>query len=230
MADSIICPTNVIMLLAVLLVVGLIFFYNSCARKERYTHSSVLASNVVNPTAENRTGFVDNPLAGYAAGPETDYNFFNENGNGVSDYDMFFNNGNNVLNQRAGEVSSVPDAAKPESCNAQCQRNHRLRRNMGLSRAVADLPPMDLFGTTVAEPIFFNRVTGKPIQSLYNNPADQRAGMIDRLNRIGNFESPGYDQIGDVPNTVAPLPSTATSTFNPNTGTIAVSDSREIMM
>lgn len=228
MADNILCPTNIVILLAVLLVVGIVYYYNSCARKERYTHSSLLASNVVNPPTVNGTGAIDNPLAGYN-GP-ADYNFFNENSKGVSDYDMFFNNGNNVLNQRAGEVASVPDAVKPESCNAQCQRNHRLRRNMGLSRAVADLPPMDLFGTTVAEPIFFNRMTGKPIQSLYNNPADQRAGMIDRLNRIGNFETPGYDQIGDVPNTSAPLPSTATTTFNPNTGTISVSDSREILM
>ena len=220
MAESIICPTNIVIMLAVLLVVGLIFYYNSCARKERYTHSSVLANQV--------TSGMDNPMAGYGA-PEAGYNFFDE-GKKVTDYDMFFNNADNVLNQRAGEVATVPDAAMPESCNAQCQRNHRLRRNMGLSRAVADLPPMDLFGTTIAEPIFYNKATGKPVQSMYNNRADQTVGLITRLGRIDNFEAPGYNQIGDVPNTVAPLPSTATSAFNPNTGTIAVSDSREIMI
>lgn len=252
MTDGPLCARNIIIAVAVILVICCVFYYGG-DRKEGYTahrpntYDQLPIDNEgdpreVNPALDNymqpREPQVMEPTQDAAMASDTEFSrsfFF---GSDHDRYDHLFNNPDNVLNQRTRPVELAPNVdlplgGGPEAYNAQRHEYRRLRSHLGYHRALRDLPAMDLFGSAVAGNLMFNSATGRPLQSMFNNPRDHETGILARLDNIKarrDFEHGDHTVPHTVPGSgVGELPIGAgMASFSPVTGTLQLHDEREV--
>lgn len=157
-------------------------------------------------------------------------------------YDQLFNNPENVLNEKTRPVEIAPNVdlplgAGPEAYNAQRHEYRRLRRSLGYHRALQDLPAFELFGSRPAETVFTNSMTGRPLQLMTNNSRDMETGVIARLERVtsrrdmdqGFLTNPVTVPLTVPASGVLDAPNGAVqASFSPYSGTLKISDEREV--
>lgn len=246
MADNMLCTKNVVIVVAIILVLGCLFYYTN--NKEKYNPNSMIPQPVDN---QGDLRVMENSMSPYMT--PTDPNLLQDEspeqqtdtqfargfffGGDPDRYDYLFNDPENVLNQMSQPVQMAPNVdlpmgAGPDAYNAQRHEYRRLRRRLGLHRGLADLPPTDLFGSTPQESLFVNHATGRPLQLTTNNVTDHEDGVLARLDRIRarrDFDNGDVTLPYVVPSSGRELPYGAPmASFDPASATLQLHDPNEI--